>query len=185
MLLLSLEKETEFMQDQLVKWHLNHCGLIIVHPFLGHLFKILEYVDVNNQFNSEDQQYRAVQLLYFIATGDSNFDNEVDLAMSKVLCGMTIDQVIPTDINLTSDEIKTAEDMLMAIIEKWEKLGTTSPDGLRQTFLQRDGILEDKDSAYQLTIESSGVDVLLDFIPWNINMIKLPWMDNLMYISWR
>ncbi len=173
------------MSDQLVKWHLSNCGLILVHPFLVHLFKILEYVDANNTFKNEDLQQRAIQLMYFIATGETKFSNEAELAMCKIVCGFTIQQAIPKNIILNDEEMNTAQEMMHAVIEKWEKLKSTSIDGLRQTFLQRDGLLEEKDTAYQLTIESSGVDILLDFIPWNINMVQFPWMNTIIYISWR
>ncbi len=180
-----MDKEAEALKDQFIKWYVSHAGLIITHPFLTHLFKLLEYLDINNKFKSAEVQSRAVLVLYFIATGEENIDNESDLVMLKILCNMTVQQSLSTNIDLNEEERRKAIEMVNVIIERWDKLGKTSVEGIRNTFFRREGVIELEDKAYQLTIESKGTDILLDFIPWNINMIQLPWMDNLIYISWR
>jgi len=173
------------MNDQLFKWHLSNCGLIIVHPFLLHLFKNLNYLNEKNQFNSVEEQWRAVYLVHYLGSGENIELNESELAMSKILCGMEIQQDVPPLIKLKKNEINNADELLVALIEHWKKLGRTSPDALRNTFIKRSGMLEAADNTLQITVESSGTDVLLDFIPWNINLIKLPWIKKIIYVSWR
>ncbi len=72
---LSLDKEYKGMDEQLTKWHIENCGLILVHPFLKHLFILLNYLGENNKFKNEELQERAIHLLHFIATGSSGPDN--------------------------------------------------------------------------------------------------------------
>ena len=180
-----MEEETNELDTNLIKWHLANAGLIIVHPFLAHLLKSLDYLDDNNKFINKEFQYRAVFLLHYITTGQNNMVDEVDLAMPKILCGMHIQDPISADVVLTKQEKEIAIELLEVLISRWEKLGKTSVEGLRNTFLNRNGLLEEKDEAFQLTVETSGTDILLDYIPWNINIVKLPWVNNIIYVSWR
>jgi hypothetical protein len=61
----------------------------------------------------------------------------------------------------------------------------TSIDGLRETFLQRNGKLFTKNDNLALQIEQSSIDMLLDHLPWNLGIIKLPWMKDLLKVEWR
>ncbi len=83
---------------------------------------------------------------------------------------------------LTPDkaELEAADDMLFAAIEHWEVLSSTSPDGLREGFLQRSGKLEMVSGARRLQIEHNTLDILLDRLPWNIGIVKLPWMAEML-----
>lgn len=180
-----MEEETNESSTNLTKWHFENIGLLIVHPFLTHLFKSLNYLDDNNQFKNEEFQYRAVFLLHYIATGENNEIDEAELAMPKIMCGMRIQDPISANVLLTLQEKEIAIELLNVLMSRWEKLGSTSPDGLRNTFLKRNGLLEEKDEAYQITVETSGTDILLDYLPWNIGIIKLPWVKNIIYVSWR
>ncbi len=164
---------------------MTNTGLIIAHPFLSQLFKFVNYLNDQDQFKNEESQYRAVYLLHFIASGQDSNINETDLAMSKILAGMSIEDPVPVAVVLSENEKKYGNEILQVIISKWEKLGNTSADGLRNTFLMRNGIFEENDEAYQLTIETSGTDILLDYLRWNINLIKLPWINKIIYTSWR
>ena len=173
------------VNEELQKWYLDNCGVIIVHPFLKQLFTELDYLVGNGQFRSEQIRQRAVLLVHFIATGEEGFNSESELAMSKVLCGMSISGAVDASIELDDGEKNNAEDMLIAIINHWDRIGKTSPDGLRNTFFRREGILERKDGVLQLAIDKRGTDILLDYLPWNISIIQFPWTDHLIYTSWR
>ena len=169
----------------LTKWYINNVGLIITHPFLNHLFKLLEYLNDENQFKNEELQYRAVYLLHYIATGQNSNINETDLAMPKILAGMRIEDPITSNLDLSNIEKDNADELLIAVITHWEKLGNTSTEGLQNTFFIREGILEEKNETFQLTVESKGVDILLDYIPWGMSIVKLPWVKHLIQIFWR
>jgi hypothetical protein len=180
-----LKKEINESMMNITKWYMKNTGLIIVHPFLPQLFKYLDYLDDKNQFKNEQIIWKTVYLLHYMATGQVGNINEADLAMSKILSGMPIENPIPSDVILSENEINYADEVLQVIISRWDKLGKTSNNGLRNTFLQRKGILEEKNEAFQLAVETSGTDILLDYIPWNISVIKLPWVKNIIYVSWR
>jgi hypothetical protein len=63
-------------------------------------------------------------------------------------------------------------------------LRSTSPDGLRQAFLQRDGRLEYRDDGWQLLVEGKAQDVLLSRLPWGFAIVKYPWMNGMLSVSW-
>lgn len=75
--------------------------------------------------------------------------------------------------------------MLDSVIQLWTKIGNTSVEGLRKSFLQREGNLEEKEDYYILNVEERAYDVLLDSIPWSFAEIRFPWMAKPMEVSWR
>jgi hypothetical protein len=86
---------------------------------------------------------------------------------------------------LASDRL-TAEsnNLLQSVIEHWGKLGSTSPDGLRANFLQRTGMLLLMTDHYELRIEEQAADILLNYLPWNYKLIRLPWMQQMLFVLW-
>ncbi|MDO7173700.1 contractile injection system tape measure protein [Mariniflexile sp. AS56] len=174
------------MEVNLSKWYVLNTGLIITHPFLNQLFNKLQYLNIEGKFKYDDLKYRAVYLLHYLAT-ESNDETieESYLAIPKVLCGMEIHEPVPYYIKLYNEEKEIAEELLTVILNNWNKLEQTSTEELRNTFLIRDGLLQKQEGAYQLTVQSSGYDILLDLLPWHINIIKLAWLYNIIYVSWR
>jgi hypothetical protein len=86
---------------------------------------------------------------------------------------------------LVSDQlIAESNDLLQSVIEHWGKLGSTSPDGLRVNFLQRTGTLSLHDAAAELKIAEETADILLNYVPWNFKLIRLPWMQYLVHVHW-
>lgn len=164
---------------------LKNAGLLLAHPFLKQLFKYVDYLNDKEQFKDASSSWKAVYLLHYMASGETGVPQATDLRMPKLLTGMSQEALVPQDVVLTQKEKENGDEVLQVIISQWDKLGKTSNEGLRNTFLKRLGVLVEKDAAYQLTIETSGADILLDYIPWNISVIKLPWVDRIIYTSWR
>ena len=163
--------------------YVTHAGLIIVAPYLGMLFSRLELMQ-NDTFVNESLQQRAVQLLWYAASG-AEVVNEQELLVHKVLCGIPVSKPVTFNGPLTADEKNMADEMLGAIIQHWTVIGNTSIQGLRESFIMRDGRLEDDDQAFYLHVEQKAFDMLLDQIPWNINKIKLSWMHKILELTWR
>ncbi|QIE59782.1 hypothetical protein G5B37_09465 [Rasiella rasia] len=171
--------EQQFLNPEYVR----HAGLIITAPFLALLFSRLELTQ-NNEFINSSSQHRAVQLLNYVASGAEE-NLEYELVAHKILCGMQPNEPLITGTPLTHAEKEVADDMLMAITQQWTALNTTSKQGLRETFIMRDGIIEDDENAFYLKVEQKAFDVLLDQIPWDIGRIKLSWMHKILEVTWR
>lgn len=162
---------------------IKNAGLIIVWPHLGMLFEKCGLTDAN-EFIDEESKFKAVYLLEYAATGEIS-EEQHELVINKLLCGMEITEPLERNITITDRDKEIVDGLLNAITQQWAPLRGTSIDGLRSSFLQRDGKLEEDKEQYFLKIEQKAFDMLLDQIPWSITMIKLSWMEKPLLIEWR
>jgi hypothetical protein len=159
-------------------------GVVLLHPFFKHLFTHLGLLE-KGSFIHEAAKGKAVLLIYYIATGQTTAKDH-ELVVAKTLCGMPL-QEVPEEAacQLTSAEKQEALNMMQAAIAQWTILQHTSADGLRDGFLRREGKLLQEQNTILFRMETSGIDVLLDHLPWNLSMIKFPWLDQLIRVEWR
>ncbi len=161
--------------------YINCAGVVLLHPFLPRLFELLG-IAREGKLRQTD---RALCLLHYLATGQ-RVAPEYELPLPKVLCGLPLEHTAESDVGLTAMEIEEAETMLQAAIRHWEALGNSSADGLRGTFLVRPGKLSRRDDGdWRLQVEPRSFDILLDQLPWGLGIIKLPWMEKMLWVEWR
>ncbi|RYY57277.1 MAG: hypothetical protein EOO09_03305 [Chitinophagaceae bacterium] len=163
--------------------YVTFAGLVLLHPFLNSFFKRLELVR-DGSFISTYTHQKALHLLFYLGTGNTGAD-EYELAVPKVLCAYPMDEPVVKDMDLSEAEKAECMDMLQAVIEQWTILKSTSPAGLQEGFLKRDGRLSVKDGRTSLLVERGSIDMLLDHLPWNLGIIKLPWMVHMLNVDWR
>ena len=162
--------------------YIRNAGLVLLHPFLPALFEQLNLVRENSWIDEISQQ-KAVLVLEFLVTGKDEME-EFDLMLNKILCGIDLDEIVPTESN-SDNEIKTeCEELLANVITHWNVLKNTSIAGLREAFLQRSGKLSRVDDGWLLQVEQKSIDILLGHLPWGIGIIKLPWMIEMLYVEW-
>jgi hypothetical protein len=82
-------------------------------------------------------------------------------------------------------EKSIGDQLLNAVTKNWEKLNNTSVKGLRESFLQRAGVIKKTENNYTLTVETKPFDLLLKTIPWNIMMIQTSFMDSRLLVEWK
>jgi len=163
--------------------YIDNAGLILLHPFLPVYFEHLGLTR-KNEWIDASSQFKAIYASQFLVTGTLEIE-EFSLMLNKILCGLKPGDVI-TPCLLREDDIRTeAEDLLKEVIEQWSILKNTSIGGLRETFLQRQGKLTEVDDGWLLQVERKAVDILLNHLPWGIGLIKLPWMENLLFMEWN
>jgi hypothetical protein len=176
----SLEKMDEQSQEVNEAIYIDVAGLVLLHPFLPQFFKTLNII-VDDEIV---QPARAVCLLHYLCTGQTN-PAEHALVLAKIVCGIALSYPVAMDFEPTTEEVNQTESLLNAVISHWHVLQSTSIDGLRGTFLIRNGKLTLKqDSSWQLKVESKGFDILMDSLPWSISMIQLPWMRHMLFVEW-
>lgn len=161
----------------------SNAGVVLLHPFLTAFYGYIDLME-GSDFHSLEQRQKAVVLLYYMVTGDT-LAPEFELTIFKLLCAYPANLPIDTISNFSEQEISECETLLSTVIERWEVLKGSSLDALREDFLQRGGHLYRKNDRICLRIEQRSIDVLLDYIPWTLSMIKLPWMKELLYVEWR
>ncbi len=162
--------------------YVKNAGLILLHPFFRNLFAVLGILDEDDSLR-KDKTYLAVQVLHFVATGDEDFF-EGDLILEKFLCDVPLKWPVSQNSLLTSAVKDEVNEMLTEAIKHWPALKNTSPGGLRQMFIARDGKLLQDNKGFKLIVERKAQDVLLEKLTWNISMVKLPWKKSLINVEW-
>ncbi len=160
----------------------KQAGVIILHPFLEYFFKDFALVH-EDDFADEPARQLAVHLLHYMATGKTEAF-EHDLQMEKFLCGWPDEKPIERRVKLPKGMQTEADNLLRAVIKHWRALKNTSPDGLREGFLSRNGKLITNGEMPRLIVENTSLDILLASLPWGIGVVKLPWMPKILYVEW-
>lgn len=161
----------------------QYAGLILLNPFFKFLFKNTFLVEENN-FISRETQEKAILLLQYIATGSITYE-EYQLAVPKIICGWPLEEPLTLQETLSVTEMKEADDLAKAAIVQWAILKNTSITGLREGFLQRSGKVFLKNNTIYFQIEKNTIDILLDSLPWNLSIMRLPWLKELINVEWR
>ncbi|WP_370174018.1 contractile injection system tape measure protein [Leeuwenhoekiella palythoae] len=161
---------------------LPNCGLILLHPFLSILFEELGVLSSQKQIAKEHYDL-VVQLLHFIATGEENV-SEQQLGAAKQLCGVPSSYPIKKESVLQEKHKKEALNLIQTVLNYWSALKNTTASGLRGQFLARSGKWVTTDEKIELFIERQTADILLDQLPWGLSMVKLPWLKNMIYVTW-
>lgn len=162
--------------------YLHHAGLILFHPFLKIFFEELGLLE-NESFKNLKAQWTAARLLDFIATGTTK-SQEPTLVIQKFLCGIPVTEPMNYEVEVSHKQTHEAEQMMEALIKHWSTLKNTSIEGLRETFIQRNGKLTTTDDKSLIQIERQPYDILLDKLPWNLSTIKLPWIEQMINVEW-
>lgn len=162
--------------------YVQNAGLILTHPFLPSLLAETGCLDEQNQFKPGEKQ-KAVQLIHYLATG-LEADFEFNQTLEKYICGMQPETPLLRESLLTENDRNECDDLLKSVIKYWPELKNTSNDGLRQLFFDRSGKLDFNRMPHKLYVERKAQDVLLDKLQWNIAVVKLPWMNDLLFVEW-
>jgi hypothetical protein len=180
---LNKKMETKFSdEDAVVGVKVYNAGLVLFWPFLTRLFEHLSFVK-NGEFVHPEYKNRAVYLLQYLVFNETEFP-EYELVLNKILAGMEPEDHLEPFITLTKEEKELAGSLLHGLMNNWEKVKNSTPEGIQETFLQREGILRFKHEEVLLEVEKKGVDILVKSIPWNISLIKLSWMKKPMHVEW-
>lgn len=162
----------------------RHAGLVLLHPFLSRFF---ESTGVREEGQAELDPAllpRAAALLHLLASGEEE-PYELELGFIKILLGLRPGEPLPVAGGLLREsDREEAEALLQAVIGHWSVLKKTSVHGLRQSFLQRNGLLREQDHGFLLQVEPESFDVLLGHLPWGIGTVKLPWMTKPIFTDW-
>jgi hypothetical protein len=162
--------------------YIRNAGLVIFWPFLNRFFESVRLVK-KGRFVSPEASERGVHLLQYLADGSTETP-EHELALNKVLCGRLLAEPVAREFKITRKESGEGDSLMRAVIQNWPALGKISTDGLRAAFLQRRGVLKLHHGDWLVQVERETHDVLLDRLDWTISVIRLPWLENMIYTEW-
>ena len=162
---------------------IDNSGLVLLASFLPTAFKKLNWVE-NGVIVGVKSKYKMLLWMDYLIWGERK-SYEYNLSFNKILAGMSLHEVANVSLKLTDEEKTTADDLLKAVIQHWSILKNTSVEGLRLSFLQRNGKMNNEDGGWQLHVASRTYDILIDSLSWGFSIIKFPWMDKPLYTQWR
>ncbi|MCW3162446.1 contractile injection system tape measure protein [Chryseobacterium oryctis] len=174
--------ENNLLREEYI-FYVENAGITILHPFLPMLFEQLGLTEKNEWRTTADIQ-KAVLLLHYLVYGNTEFQED-KMILNKIICGLSVNEVINIKINLSTEEKEACEDLLKAVLQHWKVMSSSSMDALRGTFLQRKGKLEIQLRGFEIWVEEKGYDILLEQIPWGITMVKTPWMEYHLTCNWN
>lgn len=163
--------------------YVSQAGLVILHPFLEYFFKDFGLLQ-DNDFVDLPARQLAVHLLHYLGTGNTNAF-EYDLYFEKFLCCWPADEPLERGVEIPQRMLDEGDNMLLTVIKYWKALKNTSPGGLREGFLNRNGKLIETEQPVRLIVERMDLDILLSTLPWGMGVIKLPWMVEPFYVEWQ
>jgi hypothetical protein len=163
--------------------YVNQAGLVILHPFLEYFLKDFGLLQ-DSDFVDLPARQLAVHLLHYLGTGNVNAF-EYDLYFEKFLCRWPAEEPLEHEIEIPQRMLDEGDNMLRTVIKYWKGLKSTSPGGLREAFLMRNGKLIEAEQPARLIVERMDLDILLSSLPWGIGVIKLPWMNEPFYVEWQ
>jgi hypothetical protein len=165
---------------------IGNAGLVLFNPYLPMLFERLDLLtdtDKGPRIVDADAMSRGVHLLQYLVDGRLDAP-EPELVLNKLLCGLPTAQPIAASIAPSAADIAMCDGLIAAVIANWSIIGNTSPAGLRDTFLQREGRLTHGADRWTLVVQRKTVDVLIDQVPWSFAMLYHRWMNEAVHVTW-
>lgn len=158
--------------------YINNAGLILLNPFMSRFLQLHDAVHEKEVVDA----VLAAGLLQSLVTGQQTAA-EWELVLPKILLGHPMNTPLES-VSLEPAQLASGEELITAAIKHWKTLGTTTVDGFRANFLQREGMLAARGHDWHLRVQKASYDMLLDTLPWGISMIKLPWMNGVLQVDW-
>ena len=160
-----------------------HAGMILLYPYMRAFFTHLDLLDTRGRFLHEKARQQGVYWWHYLASGVGGWPEPV-YALGKMLCGMELSDVLQHRPDWREEDVQEGHDLLEAFITHWKILGNCSVEALRETFLMRKGRLSLQDGGWRLVVETSGVDLLLDHLPFPLSQVYLPWLEKAIRVEW-
>lgn len=85
---------------------------------------------------------------------------------------------------IKKQEREELNDLLKAVLTHWRALKSTSIRGLQESFIRRRGTIEKNDNDWIVRVENTGIDILLNDLPWSVQIMKFPWNNYIIFVEW-
>lgn len=160
----------------------KNAGMVLISSYIQILFDRLG-ITAERKFTSGKAKLDAPHYLQYVATGMLQTEEGL-LPLNKVLCGMALQEPLREGIEITDEHKVLINGLLNAMISYWPAIGNTSVNGFRGNWLVRDGLLTELEDKWELTVEKRAYDVLIHQSPFSFSIIKLPWMEKPLHVTW-
>jgi hypothetical protein len=165
------------------KLYVRNAGMILLWPFLERYFEKNGLL-VESKFTHQQAQEQASWLLQQLVLGPDYELFEPHIALNKVLVGLQPETPVHAPELITEVQRLLIDELLMAVMEHVPAWKNLSVENLRKAYLQREGALSARYGQWLLQVKRETYDVLLDKLPWPIQLIRLPWLEHLLVVEW-
>jgi hypothetical protein len=162
--------------------YVDNAGLVIVWPFLASFFEHLGLM-AKRCFLDSRCLHRGVGLLHHAATLSLN-PPEYQLTLTKILCGMPLDEPFDFGPPVTDAESAECSTLFSSVLVNAPMLGDMDAAALRDAFLLRKGIVRARGEAFLLSVERAPHDLVLEKLPWPLGWVMNPWMQAPLCVAW-
>lgn len=159
-----------------------NCGIIIMHVFLPEFFQNIGLLE-NKKFKNRTAQIKAIQLLHYLSTSTNHFAEQSDITIFKVLVNLPQQEHITFREQLTAIEIADCEFLFQAFLNHWSAVKEASINEIQRLFIQKRGIIIEKEQSIEIYLEKNPIDLLLYQLPYNYHILKLPWIKNIFSVT--
>jgi hypothetical protein len=159
-----------------------NAGLVLLNNYFLMLMERLGIVS-DKAFKTEEDQLNAVHYFQYIVTGLTETEESL-LTLNKVLSGLSPNTPVKEGLEISEKNKQLIDGLIQAAIGYWSSIGDTSINGFRGNWLVRDGILRETEERWELTVEKRAYDILLMKSPFSFSIIKLPWMQKPLHVTW-
>jgi len=172
--------EKQKQQEKEIKITTEKAGIILIHPFIKELFKRMGVLTENKEIKNTN---KAAVILHYIATGNEEA-MDIEMSLEKIILGIPQAEILTKPQKLTEKEKQQCDELLVAVIQHWKIYKSKAITTLRAMFIQRYATIEKTETKIKIEVEKQAQDILLDKLPWGIEMIKLPWLKQIIYTKW-
>ncbi|MFM0067273.1 contractile injection system tape measure protein [Paraburkholderia aspalathi] len=179
------------VDDAVGPWTVSNAGLVLLWPLLPGLMRMLDLVDADGQFVSDAARLEAVTCLDWLAWGDARNPAapEWRTPLTRLLCGVPLEDTAGLADWLDMAPLEPARrDRLDAWLGDETRalpgLSRCELNDIRELFLQRPGTLLPVRRYLELHVETEAVDILLAELPWPLTQVMLPWLPDVLPVSW-
>lgn len=165
-------------------FYIKNAGLVLLSPWFPRLFSMTGLLDGGKEFINREARIKAVFMLQYLLAAPQEYP-EFELILNKLLTGYIQEQPLPRNVVLSESEQQTLDSMLLGVKQNWDKMKNTTLQGFRDSFLNREGVLQEREEYWHLRVENRAYDMLLDTLPWGFSPVKYSWMNKPLMIDWR
>lgn len=165
------------------KLYVRNAGMVLLWPFLERYFEKNGLLTESKFINKQAQEQAAWLLQQLVLAPHSELF-EPHIALNKVMVGLQPEAPVHAPELITEEQRLLMDELLTAVMEHVPAWKNLSVENLRKAYLQREGALSARDGQWLLQVKRETYDVLLDKLPWPIQLIRLPWLEHLLVVEW-
>lgn len=160
------------------------CGMIMLAPYYGTLFRRMNLIE-NNNFKSETEQLKAYSIIFQLAKLHEETPTDYQDLVPRIIVGIPPEATVTGIVQLSEEELEEIEKFLTAVKAQWKLMNNVSLRGFIQSFLLRTGKVWKEGDKWKIEVDTHGADIILKTVPWGFSFIKYPWNPYIIETKWE